>query len=273
MNETLERLVEYLPIIKPLFGHEVLLSVLDADGIVMGFILPEETAQKLNVGDKFYDPSGALDKVLKTGMPQHNYLPKDALGEAFEGELIPVKEGDEVVGCITCTYSVDMKEEMAAITNKFQESVDHIIGSLHTLIDGIENLFQLLTSMDKMANTVESDVNNAVGVVNKINSNASRSNILALNASIESARSGEFGRGFAVVATEMGKLAKDSGTSATEIKTTLNGINEHLVKIISTIKDAGNFTQEQQDNINSIKDVLEEMSVLTEKLAEDIKQR
>lgn len=272
MNAKLEQLIEYLPILKQLFGYDVVLSVLDENKIVQGFFVPDTIEQKLKVGDVFEDPSGALDKVLATGTAQHNYLSKEALGEAFEGELVPIKDGGDIVGCIICTYSVDNREEMAAITDKFQESVNHIINSLHTLIDGIENLFQLLTRIDEMANTVESDVNNAVGVVNKINSNASRSNILALNASIEAARSGEFGRGFTVVATEMGKLAKDSGSSSTEIKTTLSGINEHLVNIIASIKDAGNFTREQRDNIGSIREVLEEMAVLAEKLAEDINQ-
>lgn len=273
MNAKVEQMIEYIPIIRQLFGNDVLLSVLDKNKIVQGFFIPDGIEQKLSVGEAFHDPSGALDKVLNTGVAQHNYLPKDVLGEAFEGELVPITDEGDVVGCIICTRSADAKEEMAAITVKFQESVENIIGSLHTLIGGIENLFQLLTGIDEMANTVESDVNNAVSVVNKINSNASRSNILALNASIEAARSGEFGRGFSVVATEMGKLANDSGTSATEIKTTLNGINEHLVNIISSIKDAGNFTQEQQDNIGSIKEVLEEMRVLADKLEEDIKKR
>ena len=113
----------------------------------------------------------------------------------------------------------------------------------------------------------------AVEVVNKINNNATRSNILALNASIEAARSGEFGRGFSVVATEMGKLANDSGSSASEIKNKLSVIMEHLTAIMGSIKDAGNFTKEHQGNISSIESVLDEMNETARKLEEEIKQR
>lgn len=43
-------------------------------------------------------------------------------------------------------------------------------------------------------------------------------NLLALNASIEAARAGESGRGFAVVADQIGKLATNSASAATEIQ-------------------------------------------------------
>ncbi|MDE6421636.1 MAG: hypothetical protein K2K87_14100, partial [Lachnospiraceae bacterium] len=179
----------------------------------------------------------------------------------------------EVVGCVVCTYSVDIKKQMSEIANQFQESVKEISDSIQTVINGIENLFRMLTEMDRMANVVEDDVSSAVEVVSKVSSNASRSNMLALNASIEAARSGEHGRGFAVVATEMGQLAKDSGGSAAAIKGTLDSITDHLVTIISSIKDANNVAKEHMENISKIQKILDQTLVLAGKLEEDISKQ
>ena len=129
----------------------------------------------------------------------------------------------------------------------------------------------MLTDMKKMTSDVEQDVNKAADVVSKISSNASHSNILALNASIEAARSGEAGRGFAVVASEMGKLAKDSGSSAVEIKNTLSVITNHLKVIADSIKEAHNVTESYTNNISSIKNVLQQTITVADELEQDIK--
>ncbi len=271
MNTRLEYLVDALPVLKQLFEKDVYMTIMDKDGVIVGYSIPDGEQPKMNVGDKFNDPTGAMDRVLSSGRSQHNRLPKEVMGEAFEGELVPVKDGSEVVGCIICTYSVDTREHMAEITTKFQKSVVNISTSLQGLVDGMENLFEKLTEMDSMTSGVENDVHDAVEVVNKINSNASRSNILALNASIEAARSGEAGRGFAVVAGEMGKLAKDSGSSATEIKNTLHTIMDHLGSIITSIKDAGNFARQHSGSIAEIQQVLDEMVLLARELENDLK--
>ena len=115
---------------------------------------------------------------------------------------------------------------------------------------------------------VSEDVKNASTVTGKIAADASRSNILALNASIEAARSGEAGKGFAVVANEMGKLAKESGNSSSNIKSTLDTIIQHLDQITKDIGTANEVAQMHVDNITEIKDKLTEMKSLAENLEE-----
>ena len=73
-----------------------------------------------------------------------------------------------------------------------------------------------------------------------------------------------------MVATEMGKLAKESGNSAGEIKNTLGVIIEHLRIIISSTNDANDVAQQHIGNINSIKEALEKTVELAKKLKKDI---
>lgn len=272
MNERLQQIIKELPLIRQLFDHEVFITVIDAEEKVQGYSIPDGMSPQLSIGERFHDPTGAFQEVLRTGRPKHNRLPKEAMGEAFEGMLAPILDEGRTVGCIICTYSADAKEQILGIAAKFRESIHTIDTSIRTVVDGINNLFNTLTEMNEVTNTVEHDVNVAVDVVGKISGNASRSNILALNASIEAARSGEHGRGFSVVATEMGKLANDSGHSATEIKTTLNEIISHLATIVSSIKDANDMAKEHIENINSIQNILEETILLSEKLETHVNQ-
>ncbi len=273
LNKQIDQVVELLPVIRELFENDVYITVLDRDGIIQGYSVPDGVTPMLSVGQKFEDPSGAFDEVIRTGKRIHNQLPEEVMGEAFEGELVAIKDGGEVVGCLTCTYSVHIKKQMSEIASQFEESVKSVGVSIQEVIGGIESLFQMLTEMDRMANVVEGDVDNAVEVVNRVSSNASRSNMLALNASIEAARSGEAGRGFAVVANEMGQLAKDSGGSATAIKETLNTITDHLVSIISSIKDANGMAKEHMESVSQIQKVLDQTLVLAGKLEEDINKQ
>lgn len=270
MNEELQKVIEVLPLIKSVAGKNAIITVYDADSYIRGYALADGMEPILNIGDKFEDVTGGFDKVMRTGETVHNILPAEIMGEPFEGDLVPIKDGGRVVGIIATTYSVVKKQNILDTVEKFRTDVDQIRTSMDAVSEGMKGVSGELNSANDMTGLIREDVNSSVSIVGKVRSNASNSNILALNASIEAARSGEAGRGFAVVATEMGHLAKDSGSAAEDIKRSLDTMQEHINAILSSIKVANDEARVHLDNINSVLPVLDDIIQLADVIQDNI---
>jgi methyl-accepting chemotaxis protein len=101
-----------------------------------------------------------------------------------------------------------------------------------SIAEELEKIYEL--GEEEMENTrhlmkkVTQSVDGMLEMIEVIESIATQSNLLAMNAAIEAAHAGEAGKGFAAVADEIRSLAETSSTSAREISRPLKELIDNI---------------------------------------------
>ncbi|EJL06151.1 methyl-accepting chemotaxis protein [Pseudomonas chlororaphis] len=103
------------------------------------------------------------------------------------------------------------------------------ITRMHRLSQSANDSRQLIEALSQRSEDIQ-----RVALV--IQSIASQTNLLALNAAIEAARAGEHGRGFAVVADEVRGLAGRTATATDEVGVMVGDIQQRTAQVVEQIR-------------------------------------
>jgi len=116
--------------------------------------------------------------------------------------------------------------------NHLEQSQQVVDGAIETFA----GLTDLVLSLGRRMDNLEEAMREVRSVALTIDQIGRKTNLLALNATLEAARAGEAGRGFAVVAGEVKKLASDSRVATEQIARTIERLGDEAGGIGAAIE-------------------------------------
>lgn len=162
----------------------------------------------------------------------------------------------------TAVEDISHTTQIAAADARRAEQNAHAGGQ--TINGAVESIQLLIQARRATVNRITGlgQASEAIGkVVQLIDDIANQTSLLALNASIESARAGEHGRGFAVVAVEVRRLAERTSKATREIDATVRIIQKVTSEVIQGVLKNG---ENVEHGINSARSAGEALASIIE---------
>ena len=165
-----------------------------------------------------------------------------------------------------------MMEAVAAGAEELNSSVQEISSAMVKSQETAAAAAGHVREADQQAQRLADAARSMSGIVELIHDITGQINLLALNATIKSARAGEAGRGFAIVASEVRSLASQAKEAALKINReieSLNGISADVVVALNTIHAA---MEDVSKYVMSTSVAMEQQSIVSREMTSNMHQ-
>ena len=179
---------------------------------------------------------------ISNDISQFCHLVKDNSDAVIEFSNRERKEVDSANAELIAASNVMMK--IAELARSCSTSADAAMETTSTAkdtvidtVDGINGIREIIRETEKRIKRLGERSQEISSIVSLINSIAERTHILALNASIHAASSGEAGRGFVVVADEVQRLSENAREATAQISSLVNNMQTETSEVVVAINN------------------------------------
>ncbi len=154
--------------------------------------------------------------------------------------------------------AAESAQKAREVANKGSEIVKQAIEGMHKIRDAVRESMKQVRFLDENSMRI-GEISDFIAEI------SSRTNLLALNASIEAARAGDAGKGFSVVADEIRNLAERTNSSAEEISKLIEAIQKSVSLTLQHIekgnREVGKGTRLMDGAGEALREILEKVNV------------
>jgi len=158
----------------------------------------------------------------------------------------------------------------AAASDEFAMSIGEISRQASTSAELARKASSAAIAADTTISELADSASRVGHIVEMISTIAQRTNLLALNASIEAARGGEAGRGFAVVATEVKELATQTGKATEQVAGQIRAMQETTGASVDALRKIAEQIKQLETTATAIAAAVDQQSVAGQDLARSI---
>lgn len=183
--------------------------------------------------------SKAVEDIAKGASEQAENTELGSQSAIKLGDIIDLNKG----------FMQDMNTAADKVTDVVKEGLTEVerlaaISTKNSLVS--QEVSEIIKKTSESANKI-GEASNVIANI------AKKTNLLALNASIEAVRAGEAGKGFSVVASEIKHLAEQSASSTNYISDILSELQNNVAKAVESINNVNEISKEQLESANNTK--------------------
>ena len=199
-------------------------------------------------------------------------LAKQATAEAAETRktLTSIEEMNQSIQ--TVAQNADRAEQIVDDTYK---TVLNSTENMDLTVEGILNLRTTVGETAKKMKRLAESSQQVSQVVSFIEEIALKTNILAINATVEAGRAGEYGQGFTIVAEQVGVLAEQSAAATKKIADIVVAIQNETLEVsqameLSTVRvvESTRLVESTKENLNLILEKSQNINQLMESISQ-----